>query len=62
MKLQVNVNLLKKLLWVQFSVLWLFLLCKRQALRFKKEVSQRISRKVPREREESISERLARYE
>ena len=29
MKLQVNVNLFKKLLWVQFSVLLLFLLCKR---------------------------------
>ena len=61
MKLQVNVNLLEKLLWVQFSVLLFVLLCKRWALRFKKEVPQRISRKVPREREESISERLARY-
>ena len=62
MKLQVNVNLLEKLLWVQFSVLLFFLLRKRRALRFEKEVPQRISRKVQREREESISERLARYE
>lgn len=38
-KLQVNVNLLKKLLWVWIiSVLLFFLLSKKWALRFKKEV------------------------
>ena len=38
-KLQVNVNLLKKLLWVWIiSLLLFFLLSKKWALRFKKEV------------------------